>query len=82
MPARPSRRCQIPGEGRAGFEPVTSSVSVQGSYLGGSRDHDVGGSGRKLGEPLCGVVAVISAVTVPQSSLGCELSPPSLDFQA
>jgi hypothetical protein len=39
--------------------------SVLGSYLAGSRDHDMGGSRGKLGEPLCGVVAVISAVAAP-----------------
>jgi hypothetical protein len=34
--------------GRTGFEPVTSSVSVQDSYLAGSHDLAMGGSG---GEP-------------------------------
>jgi hypothetical protein len=31
--------------GRTGFEPVTSSVSVQGSYLAGSHDLGIRGSG-------------------------------------
>jgi hypothetical protein len=39
--------------GRTGFEPVTSSVSVQGSYLAGSHDLAMGGSG---GEPRSDVV--------------------------
>jgi hypothetical protein len=39
--------------GGTGFEQVTSSVSVQGSYLAGSHDLAVGGSG---GEPMQAVV--------------------------
>jgi hypothetical protein len=36
-------RCDLVG--RTGFEPVTSSVSVQGSYLAGSHDLAMGGRG-------------------------------------
>jgi hypothetical protein len=49
--------------GRTGFEPVTSSVSVQGSYLARSQDLAMGGSGGEPGESLCGVVAVISVIS-------------------
>ena len=40
--------------GRTGFEPVTSSVSVQGSYLAGNHDLVMGGSD---GEPRRVVVS-------------------------
>jgi len=36
--------------GRTGFEPVTSSVSVQGSYLAGRHDLAMGSSGGKPGQ--------------------------------
>ena len=36
--------------GRTGFEPVTSSVSVQGKCLAGSCDHAIGGSCDEPGE--------------------------------
>jgi len=42
---------------------LTSSVSVHGSYLVGSYDLVMGGSGGEPGERLCGIVAVTSAVT-------------------
>jgi hypothetical protein len=42
---------------------LTSSVSVQGSYLAGSHSLAMDGSGGSAGESLCGVVAVTSAVT-------------------